>query len=99
MRVTLLGTGTSMGVPQIGCACAVCRSTDPRDRRSRTGALIEANGVTLLIDSPPELRLQLLAAGVARIDGVLYTHEHADHVSGIDDLRVFSVTRRGPLPA
>jgi phosphoribosyl 1,2-cyclic phosphate phosphodiesterase len=98
MRVTLLGTGTSMGIPQIGCACAVCRSTDPRDRRGRTAALVEAGGTTLLIDTPPELRLQLLGAGVRHLDAVLYTHEHADHVNGIDDLRVFSVARRGPLP-
>lgn len=98
MRLTLLGTGTSMGVPQIGCECAVCRSADPKDRRLRTAALLESGGTTLLIDTPPELRLQLLGAGVTRLDGVLYTHEHADHVNGIDDLRVFSVMRRAPLP-
>jgi phosphoribosyl 1,2-cyclic phosphate phosphodiesterase len=98
MRLTLLGTGTSFGVPQIGCECAVCRSTDPRDRRGRTAALIETDGMTLLIDTPPELRVQLLAAGVARVDAVLLTHEHADHVSGIDDLRIFSERRRVALP-
>ena len=98
MRLTLLGTGTSFGVPQIGCACAVCRSTDVRDRRSRTGALIETAGVSLLIDTPPELRVQLLGAGVGRVDAVLFTHEHADHVGGIDDLRIFSERRRAPLP-
>jgi phosphoribosyl 1,2-cyclic phosphate phosphodiesterase len=98
MRVTLLGTGTSMGVPQIGCECAVCRSTDPRDRRTRTAALIESGGATLLIDTPPELRLQLLAAGTTRVDAVLYTHEHADHVHGIDELRMFSLRLRGSLP-
>jgi phosphoribosyl 1,2-cyclic phosphate phosphodiesterase len=98
MRVTLLGTGTSFGVPQIGCGCAVCRSTDPRDKRSRTAALVESNGTTLLIDTPPELRLQLLAAGTDRIDGVLYTHEHADHVAAIDDLRIFSLRQRQVIP-
>ena len=98
MRLTLLGTGTSMGVPQIGCGCAVCRSTDPRDRRNRTSALIETGDHTLLIDTPPELRLQVLGAGVRRIDAVLYTHEHADHVHGIDDLRSFSLMRGGELP-
>lgn len=98
MRLTLLGTGTSFGVPQIGCGCAVCRSSDPRDQRSRTAALLEVRGTTLLIDTPPELRLQLLRAGPVRVDAVLYTHEHADHVAGIDDLRIFSVTRRAPLP-
>src|SRR5215210_9153550 len=98
MRLTFLGTGTSFGVPQIGCQCAVCRSTDPRDKRSRSGAVLEADGSTILIDTPPELRLQLIAAGFSRIDAVLYTHEHADHINGIDDLRVFSVRRPGPLP-
>jgi phosphoribosyl 1,2-cyclic phosphate phosphodiesterase len=98
MRLTLLGTGTSMGVPQIGCGCAVCRSDDPRDRRTRTGALVEVDGVRLLIDTPPELRLQLLRADVPRIDAVLYTHEHADHVHGIDDLRSFSQLQGGALP-
>jgi phosphoribosyl 1,2-cyclic phosphate phosphodiesterase len=97
MRLTLLGTGTSFGVPQIGCDCAVCHSSDPRDRRSRTAALIEGDGSTLLVDTPPELRLQLLAAGTRRVDGVLFTHEHADHVAGIDDLRMFSLRQRTAL--
>jgi phosphoribosyl 1,2-cyclic phosphate phosphodiesterase len=97
MRLTFLGTGTSFGIPQIGCTCAVCLSSDPRDRRTRSGAVIEAGGSTLLIDTPPELRLQLLRAGVSSVDAVLYTHEHADHVNGIDDLRVFSVQQRRPL--
>ncbi|MEO8089484.1 MAG: MBL fold metallo-hydrolase [Gemmatimonadales bacterium] len=98
MRLTFLGTGTSFGVPQIGCDCAVCRSTDPRDKRNRSGAILETAGSTILIDTPPELRLQLLAGGFSRIDAVVYTHEHADHVNGIDDLRIFSVRQRGPLP-
>ncbi|HJS46662.1 MAG TPA: MBL fold metallo-hydrolase [Gemmatimonadales bacterium] len=98
MRLTFLGTGTSFGVPQIGCDCAVCRSADPRDRRTRTGAVIEAGGARLLLDTPPELRLQLVGAGIARVDAVLYTHAHADHVNGIDDLRAFSVRRGAPLP-
>ena len=98
MRLTFLGTGTSFGVPQIGCECAVCRSDDPRDRRTRTGAVVEAGGVRLLLDTPPELRLQLVGAGVGDVDAVLYTHAHADHVNGIDDLRAFSVRRGAPLP-
>ncbi|HEY3011689.1 MAG TPA: MBL fold metallo-hydrolase [Gemmatimonadales bacterium] len=98
MRLTFLGTGTSFGVPQIGCDCAVCRSTDPRDKRTRSGAVLEAAGSTILIDTPPELRLQLIAAGFSRIDAVVYTHEHADHINGIDDLRIFSVRQREPLP-
>jgi phosphoribosyl 1,2-cyclic phosphate phosphodiesterase len=98
MRLTFLGTGTSFGVPQIGCDCAVCRSTDPRDKRTRSGAVLEAGGSTILIDTPPELRLQLIASGFSRIDAVVYTHEHADHINGIDDLRIFSVRQRQPLP-
>ncbi|MEO6066942.1 MAG: MBL fold metallo-hydrolase, partial [Gemmatimonadales bacterium] len=91
-------TGTSFGIPVIGCPCAVCASTDPRDRRSRCAALVEQGGRTLLIDTPPELRLQLLAAKVRAVDAVLYTHEHADHVAGIDDLRVFSEREGREVP-
>jgi phosphoribosyl 1,2-cyclic phosphate phosphodiesterase len=98
MRLTFLGTGTSFGVPQIGCDCAVCRSTDPRDRRTRTGVVIERGDVRLLVDTPPELRLQLVATGIRDIDAVLYTHEHADHTHGIDDLRMFSLKGRRALP-
>lgn len=98
MRLTLLGTGTSFGVPQVGCTCAVCRSDDPRDTRTRTGALIESGDTTILIDTPPELRQQLVRAGTRRLDAVLYTHEHADHTAGIDDLRIFTVKQGGPLP-
>ena len=78
MKLTFLGTGTSFGVPQIGCACAVCRSDDPRDKRTRVGAVIEHAGTRLLIDAPPELRLQLIATGIAEVDAVLFTHDHAD---------------------
>jgi phosphoribosyl 1,2-cyclic phosphate phosphodiesterase len=112
MRLTILGSGTSFGVPQIGCECAVCRSPDPRDRRTRTSALVQTGATspgggggtgggtraTILIDTPPEIRLQLVAAGVKGVDAVLYTHEHADHVNGIDDLRMFSLRHRIPLP-
>ena len=99
MRLTFLGTGTSFGVPQIGCRCRTCTSSDPRDRRTRTAALLETRGKRLLIDTPPELRLQLVAAAVDRVDAVLYTHAHADHVHGIDDLRAISVRQGAVLPA
>jgi phosphoribosyl 1,2-cyclic phosphate phosphodiesterase len=99
VKLTFLGTGTSFGVPQIGCNCAVCRSPDPRDTRTRVGALVESDGGTrLLIDTPPELRLQLIANGVDRVDAVLFTHEHADHTHGVDDIRVISNRRATPLP-
>ena len=98
MRLTFLGTGTSFGVPQIGCGCPVCRSPDPRDKRTRSGAVVQDAGATILIDTPPELRLQLIAGGFSDIDAVAYTHEHADHTNGVDDLRMFSVRHRRPLP-
>lgn len=93
MKLTFLGTGTSFGIPVIGCSCATCTSGDPRDQRTRHGALLEEEGRTVLVDTPPELRLQLLRAGVSRVDAVWYTHHHADHVHGIDDLRAFSMRR------
>jgi phosphoribosyl 1,2-cyclic phosphate phosphodiesterase len=97
MKLHFLGTGTSFGVPVIGCTCATCRSTDPRDQRMRHGAVLEEDGRRLLVDTPPELRLQLLRAGIPGVDAVWYTHHHADHVHGIDDLRVFSVRHGAPL--
>lgn len=99
MRLTFLGTGTSFGVPQVGCHCSTCSSPDPRDRRTRTSALVESDGGTrLLIDTSPELRLQLIAADIDRVDAVLFTHDHADHTHGIDDIRPLSIRREAPLP-
>ncbi len=99
MKLTFLGTGTSFGVPQIGCGCEVCRSSDPRDRRTRVGAAVETDGgAVLLIDTPPELRLQLVAARLTRVDAVLFTHGHADHTHGIDDLRAITARRNEHLP-
>ena len=101
MRLHFLGTGTSFGIPVIGCGCAVCTSSDTRDRRGRHAALLESDDGArrVLIDTPPELRLQLVAGGIHRIDAVFYTHAHADHVHGIDDLRVFSARSGRPLQA
>jgi phosphoribosyl 1,2-cyclic phosphate phosphodiesterase len=98
VRLTILGSGTSHGVPMIACDCRVCRSVDPRDRRTRTSALFSFNGHHVLIDTAPELRLQCLAADVRRVDALLFTHHHADHVVGLDDVRRFNALRRGPLP-
>jgi phosphoribosyl 1,2-cyclic phosphate phosphodiesterase len=99
LRLVILGSGTSFGVPVVGCTCEVCTSNDPRDKRTRVAALIESDdGRRILIDTPPEIRLQLLAAGVGDIDAVLYTHVHADHTHGIDDLRALSARRRAEVP-
>ena len=90
MKITILGSGTSTGVPQIGCRCKVCTSTDPRDRRLRASALVEVEGVRILIDCGPDFREQMIRYDDFRpIDGVLLTHEHYDHVGGVDDLRPY----------
>lgn len=90
MKLTFLGTGTSHGVPVIGCDCAVCQSNDPRNKRTRSSLLVQIDDLNILIDTATEFRLQALRCGVKRIDAVLYTHCHADHVFGFDDLRIFS---------
>lgn len=99
MELTFLGTGTSFGVPVVGCDCAVCRSDDPRDRRTRHGAIVRWDDTTLLVDTPPELRLQLLDARVRKVDALWFTHTHADHVHGIDDVRAFTARAGQALPA
>lgn len=98
LRLTLLGSGTSHGIPMIACDCPVCTSPDPRDRRTRTSALFQADDFALLIDTPPELRLQCVTNRVLRVDAVAYTHHHADHVTGLDDLRRFCTLSGKPLP-
>ena len=90
MKLRFLGTGTSFGIPVIGCRCRVCRSEDPRNRRTRHGMVIESDGRRLLVDTPPELRLQLVAADIDRVDALFLTHPHADHLHGLDDLRAFT---------
>jgi phosphoribosyl 1,2-cyclic phosphate phosphodiesterase len=99
LELTFLGTGTSFGVPVVGCACSVCTSSDPRDRRGRHGAFLRLpSGGELLVDTPPEIRLQLLAAGIHRMDAVWFTHAHADHIHGIDDLRIVSLREGRSVP-
>src|SRR5437660_556866 len=90
MRVTVLGSGTSHGVPMIGCTCEVCLSDNPKNRRFRPSVAVENQGRVILVDTTPELRLQSLSVGLARVDAVLYTHTHADHIFGLDDLRRFN---------
>ena len=98
-RVTILGSGTSHGVPMIGCDCGTCRSDDPRDRRSRPSIYIDVPGrASILVDTSTDLRQQALAHGVRRVDAVLFTHGHADHVMGLDDVRRFNMLQQAPIP-
>jgi phosphoribosyl 1,2-cyclic phosphate phosphodiesterase len=90
VQLTFLGTGTSHGIPVIGCGCAVCTSSDPHNRRYRPSVVVDWRGKRILVDTPPELRLQLLRAEVTHLDGLLFTHTHADHLFGLDDVRVFN---------
>jgi phosphoribosyl 1,2-cyclic phosphate phosphodiesterase len=96
--LTVLGSGTSMGVPTIGCSCAVCHSADPRDRRTRPSILLEYGGKFVLIDTTPDFREQAIRENIRQLDAVLYTHTHADHILGIDDLRPLSFHRDGGIP-
>src|SRR5947199_3541903 len=99
MIVTFLGTGTSTGVPVVGCSCRVCTSTDPRNKRLRQSVKIEAGGRYFLIDTTPDLRLQLLRDPIPRLDFVLFTHSHADHLMGLDDIRPFNFRQRETIHA
>ncbi|MFR9650157.1 MAG: MBL fold metallo-hydrolase [Rikenellaceae bacterium] len=90
MKLIFLGTGTSQGIPTIGCRCEVCSSTDSRDKRLRTSALVEVDGTTIVIDAGPDFRAQMLREGVRKVDGILLTHEHKDHIGGIDDVRALN---------
>lgn len=98
MKLTFLGTGTSHGVPMIGCHCAVCRSNDPRDRRRRSALFVESDATAVLIDTPPDFRDQALQSGIERLDAVFFTHSHADHINGFDDLRRFGQISGAPVP-
>ncbi|MBM3279579.1 MAG: MBL fold metallo-hydrolase [Candidatus Handelsmanbacteria bacterium] len=98
MKATLLGTGTSSGVPRIACDCAVCLSSDPRNKRLRCSLLVEGSGGNILVDTTPDLRLQSLRQGLRRVDAVLFTHPHVDHLYGLDELRSFCFGRSAPIP-
>lgn len=98
VRLTVLGSGTSVGVPTIGCSCRVCRSEDPRDRRLRPSVCLRWDEHTVVIDTGPDFRQQALTHGIRTVDAVLFTHAHADHVLGLDDLRPFNYHQRGPIP-
>ncbi len=98
MKITILGCGTSTGVPMVGCDCRVCNSADPKDNRTRASILIETSGSRILVDTSPDLRLQSLREKIPGIDAVLFTHTHADHVNGIDDLRGFYLIHRRTVP-
>lgn len=94
----MLGSGTSHGVPMIGCDCAVCTSSDPRDKRTRPSITMALDTGTILVDTSPELRLQAVANGLKRVDAVLFTHTHADHTHGIDDLRAYNMRQEASIP-
>lgn len=96
-KLTFLGTGTSSGVPMIGCDCDVCRSADPRDSRLRASALVEYGGLSILVDCGPDFRYQALRAGIRRIDGILLTHNHMDHTGGLDDTRALNLCDSHPV--
>ncbi len=98
LTITVLGSGTSVGVPTIGCTCAVCTSSDPRDTRLRPSVLLRYGGRSIMIDTTPDFRTQVLRARLDRLDAILFTHSHADHILGLDDVRPFNYHQRAPIP-
>jgi phosphoribosyl 1,2-cyclic phosphate phosphodiesterase len=97
VTITFLGTGTSQGVPVIACNCEVCLSTDKRDKRLRTSILIEGEDKVVVVDSGPDFRYQMLRANVQHLDAIVFTHEHKDHIAGLDDIRAFNYKQNGPI--
>ncbi|MCX6312315.1 MAG: MBL fold metallo-hydrolase [Bacteroidetes bacterium] len=98
MKITFLGTGTSQGIPLIGCQCVVCKSIDSRDKRTRTSVMIEVGGKNFVIDSGPDFRQQMLREDVRLLDALLFTHEHKDHIAGLDDVRAFNFIQKKAMP-
>ncbi len=98
LQLTVLGSGTSMGVPTLGCHCAVCESGDPRDKRTRPSVLLSYNGRNVVIDTAPDFRAQAVREGIDRLDAVIYTHSHADHILGLDDIRPYNLKQRDVVP-
>ena len=97
LRLEFLGTGTSSGVPMIACGCGVCRSTDPRDKRLRSSILIRSASTTVVVDTTPDFRYQMLRSSVSHLDAVLFTHEHKDHIAGLDDIRAYNFFMQRPM--
>ena len=98
MKIRFLGTGTSQGVPVIGCNCLVCSSLDFRDQRFRSSIHIEVDGISLVVDTGPDFRIQMLRAGINKLDAILFTHEHKDHTAGLDDIRPFNFLQKKDIP-
>src|SRR5580658_1163300 len=98
LQLTVLGSGTSMGVPTLACHCAVCESADPMDKRMRPSVLLDYGGRSVVIDTTPDFRSQALRAGIDRLDAVIYTYSHADHVLGLDDIRPFNMKQKSVIP-
>src|ERR1051325_2784472 len=98
VKITVLGSGTSVGVPTVGCECEVCTSSDPRDQRLRPSILVSYAGRNVLIDTTPDFRTQALRARIEHLDAVLFTHAHADHMMGLDDVRPFNFRQKDRIP-
>ncbi|CAN5420427.1 MBL fold metallo-hydrolase [soil metagenome] len=98
MKITFLGTGTSQGVPLIGCQCEVCQSDDARDKRLRSSVLVETGGKTIVVDTGPDFRQQMLREDVRSLDAVVFTHEHKDHIAGLDDVRAYNFLQKKSMP-